>query len=418
MKFIRIFLWFLVAAMTLQGYLHADEYGTAISLIGGISLSLSIWKERMASSIQSLWTTAPSYIPLPRAFVIAAIRETARHPGLHMLPSLRRALSEQRERVDAFRHVEIQWMLRHTDLVGAIATEGRYVWEHWATQKDIAFSIIAANTRLYCSFLPSTQCSIRAKQIEKAESLLANATKAIDVWGRVLHMDMTIDILHWWNGISASNYIDTDIHNYHITLRTLHDIHWPSDVRLRKLQDERIRIVEPIGDTWLRLLLKSLLERDMWYACLEHLKTKEMRLHTLMLTTDVHDMIIANEKMLNASLRASDTPQMIRDWFAEASGYAWWMGDDIPAIVHRCSRHTVGDCARIGPTEIVSLSTQYDERVRIIEDWTRRLFLGLWNALPALGLLFALELIVLIVPQRRIYVHIDGESILAKYNRP
>lgn len=409
MKFIRIFLWVLVAAMTLQGYLHADEYGTATSLIGGISLSMSIWKESLISSVQAMWS-APTHVPLPRAFVIAAIRETVRHPGLHTLPSLRRGLAEHRVRWDAFRDMEVRWMLRHTDLIGAISTEGRDVWVRWIHEQKEAATIIDENRRTYCRVLPSSQCIERNRIVAEAVSRMENATRAVNAWERVLKMDGSVSLLSWWNDIGAVERIEDDIIAFHKRLEGLHNISWPSDPRIRELGEEWRRIASIVVGIWMQRLVESLLERDMWIACLEHLRLKESRIHELMVVAGVQDMVNAHDRSLNASLRATENPKMIQEWFAEAYGYAWWMGDDIPAIVRRCSAHAVGDCTRIGPTEIVSLSAQYDERMRIIEDWTRRIFLGLWNALPALALLFVLELIVLIVPKRRIYTYMDEES--------
>ena len=406
MKFIRIFLWVLVGAMSLQGYLHADEYGTATSMVGGISLSMLIWKESLTTSVQSLWLT-PTHIPLPRALVVAAIRETVRHPGLHTLPSLRRGLAEHRGRWDAFRDMEVRWMLRHTDLIGAVSTEGRDVWVKWERERDSAIIDITENQRVYCKVLPSTRCKERNKRLADAEQRLENATRASDAWSRILQMNMEVTLLDWWRNIDGVGELEKGVIAFHLRLQGLHDIAWPSDPRIRELEGERRTLAALVTNSWIRRLVESLLERDTWIICLEHLRHRETRIHELMVIAGVQDMINAHERVLNASLRATEHPQLVQDWFAEAYGYAWWMGDDIPAIVRRCSKQSVGDCTRIGPTEIISLSAQYDERMRIIEDWTRRVFLGLWNALPAIGLLFMLELIVLVVPQRHIYTYMD-----------
>jgi hypothetical protein len=414
MKFIRIFLWVLVAAMSLQGYLHADEYGTATSLMGGISLSMLIWKESLLSSVQSLWAT-PTHIPLPRAFVVAAIRETTRHPGLHTLPPLRRSLAEHMRRWDAFRDMEVRWMLRHTDLVGALATEGRDTWARWNYEENEAKAIIDRNYRAHCRILPSTQCIERNHIIAIAEERLANATNATNAWERALRMDPALPLLSWWiaiQGVAHMNFNNmTD--KFYRDLQSLHDVTWPSDSRVRARESDTRVIAELVlGDIWIRRFVESLLKRDLWATCLEHLRRRETRIHELMVAAGVQDMINTHERILNASLRAIDQPgQLVQDWFAEAYGYAWWMPDEIPTIVRRCIKHMVGDCTRIGPTEIVSLSAQFDERVRIIGDWTRRIFLGLWNALPALALLFVLELIVLIVPQRRVYTYLEEDPI-------
>jgi hypothetical protein len=410
MKFIRIFLWVLVASMTLQGYLHADEYGTATSLVGGISLSMSIWKESLLSSVQTLWTT-PTHVPLPRAFVVAAIRETTRHPGLHTLPPLRRSLAEHMRRWDAFRDMEVRWMLLHTDLVGALATEGRDTWTRWNHEQDEATAIITEQYRAYCKVLLSSRCAERRRLVAAAEERHANATRAIRAWERALRMDPSLSLVDWWGAIGggASANFDNMTDEFYRGLQTLHDVAWPSDFRVREREADARMIAQFVrGDIWIQRFIESLLTRDLWATCLEHLRRRETRIHELMIAAGVQDMVNTHERILNASLRVVEPPgQIVHDWFAEAYGYAWWMPDEIPAIVRRCIKQMVGDCTRIGPTEIVSLSAQFDERVRIIGDWTRRVFLGLWNALPAVALLFVLELIVLIVPQRRIYTYLE-----------
>lgn len=414
MKFIRIFLWVLVAAMTLQGYLHADEYGTATSLVGGISLSMSIWKESLLTSVQTLWTTQ-THVPLPRAFVVAAIRETTRHPGLHTLPPLRRNLAEHMRRWEAFRDMEVRWMLRHTDLVGALATEGRDSWITWSLERKGILTTIENHTRTYCKILPSTRCIERTKIIANAEKRLAIVARADEAWKQVLRMDPTLSLLEWWKAIAglADASFQSSIYEYYNALQTLHDITWPSDsrIRLRELDAQKISGMV-LHDIWIRKIINSLLVRDLWASCLDHLRRRESRIHELMTAAGIQDMVNTHERILNASLRAIDQQnQIVQEWFAEAYGYAWWLPDEIPSIVRRCIKHTVGDCTRIGSTEIISLSAQYDERARIIGDWTRRIFLGLWNALPGLALLFILELIVLVVPHRRIYTYLDEDPI-------
>jgi hypothetical protein len=122
-----------------------------------------------------------------------------------------------------------------------------------------------------------------------------------------------------------------------------------------------------------------------------------------MAATGVQDLYNAQERVLNASLRVAATAserQTITSWFSEMAGYAWWPGDDLPAIVRRCLIQEGGDCLRIGPTEVTALASQMDEQSRIVADWTRRLFIGMWNALPAVGLLFVVEVVVLLLGVR------------------
>jgi hypothetical protein len=122
-----------------------------------------------------------------------------------------------------------------------------------------------------------------------------------------------------------------------------------------------------------------------------------------MVATGLTDLFAAHEAARQASLRVATSEeerQTIQEWFGEIASYAWWPGEEVPTVIRRCLATTAGDCRRIGPTEITTLSAQMDERGRIAEDWVRRLFIGLWNALPVVGLIFIFELVILCVIRR------------------
>jgi hypothetical protein len=121
-----------------------------------------------------------------------------------------------------------------------------------------------------------------------------------------------------------------------------------------------------------------------------------------MMAAGIQDMLNAHERIFNASLRVTKETKTVQEWFGEMASYAWWLGDDIPNIVRRCISQETGDCKRIGPTEIATLSAQMLEQRRIINDWTRRVFIGMWNGMPVVFLLFLLEIVVLCIPQRRL----------------
>jgi hypothetical protein len=136
---------------------------------------------------------------------------------------------------------------------------------------------------------------------------------------------------------------------------------------------------------------------------MDHVMAREGRVRELMTATGINDLLKTHDLILNASLRTvtqTEERRMIQDWFAEAANYAWWLGEDIPGIVRRCLAQTAGDCTRIGPTEIVTLTAQQDTRMRIVEDWSRRILIGLWNGLPAIGLILVLEVVLLCVDRR------------------
>jgi hypothetical protein len=151
----------------------------------------------------------------------------------------------------------------------------------------------------------------------------------------------------------------------------------------------------------------SLLEGDVWAAAMEHVRARETRVRELMIAAGVQELWAVHEQILTASLKTlgesnTENRKLAEDWFGEIASYAWWLPDEVPGIVRRCIGQEGGDCSRIGPTEIQALLVQQREQSRILEDWTRRIFIGMWNAMPVIGLLFALELIVLILPQKRV----------------
>jgi hypothetical protein len=417
MLLIRVFLWGLVAAMTLQGFLHADEYGTAATLFGGMALTMSAWGERLSEGARSLFWREPKYVALPRAIVAAALRETARHPGLHTLPPLRAALAEHEAAWLEFREAEVEWLLAHGDLIGGLATEGRSTWSDAAVERDIAAAIVAEAEGKLCHLprLAPTKCSVTAAALEAAREELARAAQKADAWERVLRMtsvghDAGPDTLGWLTAVSdggLENATVIAIEAFRTELETLHDVRTRRDGRLRELR----RYAEAVGDTlladaedaWQRRLATSLLTGEIWAACMRHVRRRESRVRELMAATGVQDLYNAQERVLNASLRVTASAverQTVTDWFGEIASYAWWPGDDLPAIVRRCLVQQGGDCLRIGPTEITALSSQMDEQSRIVADWTRRLFIGMWNALPSVGLLFVVETVVLVLGVR------------------
>jgi hypothetical protein len=139
-----------------------------------------------------------------------------------------------------------------------------------------------------------------------------------------------------------------------------------------------------------------------------------------MITAGVNELTLVNERVLNASLltvSGATERATVQNWFAEMSSYAWWLPDDIVSLVRRCIAQEAGDCTRIGPTEITAISVQIGEQSKIVEDWVRRIFIGMWNAMPALAVLLAVELIVICMPKRG-YVAGLPEYPRLEYSRP
>ena len=188
MFLIRLFLWTLVAVMTLQGFLHADEYGSAASFIGGMSLTMSIWGE----AAHALFASAPKFVPLPRAFVTAALHETARHPGLQIVPALQRKIKEHQRTWDQFREREMAWMLGHADLVGGLLSDPDAIplWSHLAPQVRALQAQLLEAQKLTCSvstFHPAT-CQAAADLVTRLEGELFVAKAAQTEWNQVLQL--------------------------------------------------------------------------------------------------------------------------------------------------------------------------------------------------------------------------------------
>jgi hypothetical protein len=166
------------------------------------------------------------------------------------------------------------------------------------------------------------------------------------------------------------------------------------------------------GCRWREPIVRSLLLRDLWNTCLSHIHRRESRVQEMMVATGVQELYNTHERLLGAALRSVTTVDAatVQGWFDVVANYAWWLSEDVPSIARRCIGQTAGECRRIGVTEITSLVAQFDERSRIIKDWTRCLFIGMWNAMPAVGLLFIVEFVVLLIPKRHVHTFVAGNG--------
>lgn len=399
MKFIRIFLWGLVATMTLQGFLKADEYGVGASMMGGMSLTMSIWGEKA----KGLVGLGPRYVPLPYALVVAALQETSRHPGIQAAPQLKQALVHEQQIWRGFRDKQIGWMLRHSALIGALQAEpsGRTVWAHWYDALNATERIATAQQADLCVVNTNrAHCLEATRAVATTNTAIQRIRQVIHVWMDVLQMQPVRAAL-WWRLTQNSSALDVLFDAFADTMAQLHNVSWAGDVRVSQLVDGVWRFAGSgvTNNMWLERLLGSLLEGEVWVACLEHVRQRESRIREMMTATGVQELYHSHERILNASLRvvtsSGTESRLIMDWFAEMGVKAWWMGDDIPAIVRRCVGTESGDCRRVGPTEIAAMSAHLMEAGAVLEDWTRRLFIGMWNGLPALALLFLVEFAVL-----------------------
>jgi hypothetical protein len=402
MKLIRSFLWVLVAAMTLQGFLNADEYGSAAGFFGGMSLTMSVWSETIGAGWQSLFGSAVSRVSLPRAIVMSALRETARHPHIQNIPALHAAIRTHEALWTTIRDREVDWMLRHARIVGGVVADpvGRTLWSHYGPRIVELETDLATATGAICTVsMGRSGCQTVEEDVTRLTVSLSQVRNASAAWVSVLRLDYDVDVAAWWNVTQGPSGLVAD---YQHDMAFLHDIEKVTDPRigiyLSRANHTAFAVSD--GDVWLEQLVESLLEGLLWRSCGSHVRTREGRIRELMIVAGVQDMYNAYERVQAASLRAVATEgerRLVGDWFGEMMGYAWWMGDDLPEVVRRCVNQEMGDCTRIGPTEIVALSAQLDQQARIVKDWSRRTFIGMWNAMPAVLMLFVMELIILCI---------------------
>jgi hypothetical protein len=436
MNSIRFFLWSLVAAMTLQGFFHADEYGSAASMIGGMTLTLSVWHEAFGERLRSLFGSGPIYVGIPRALATVAIQETTRHPGLGTsAPQLRRALQDVQASAAAFTDSHVAWMLRQTGIVGALQSDpaGRALWVSWADRIEAARKQVAALDARLCgpmeARIVSSICSKRTQEYANASAILAEVKAGYDAWVSVLHMEH-ISARDWWvatrqrepvnsqrepvnsqrEPVNSQRELDVELFDlFYRNLTLLHDVVSRTDPRiafmLTKARSIATTLATEVGLR--RTLAESLLISDLWSSCRDHVSSRESRIRELVVATGIQEMFSTHDRILNASMRIVSTKaerDLVINWFSEMSAQAWWLSEDMPSIVRRCIGHEGGDCRRIGPTEIAALIAQADIAATILKDWTRRLFIGMWNALPPVGLLFIVELAVLCIRPQMVMV--------------
>jgi len=412
MYLIRGFLWTLVAIMTLQGFLHADEYGTATSMIGGVSMSMAIMRENVG---RSLFVSSHSFVPLPRVIVQSALKETALHPGIQVVPKLRRTLAAHQLTWDRFRDEEITWLLEHADLIGGVHSdpEARVLWVSWDHRLNYSQIVLNQTRAMHCPprFM-SSPCV--AAPVAVAATEVRRIQTVVEKWNQVLYLNRWVSAFSWWTAIHPEVNGSWHFDSIKDDIARLHDVEVPVDPRIALLLDTIHTITED-QSSWLQRILRSLLTGEVWAGCLEHVRLREGRVRDLMMLAGIQDMYNAHEGVLNASLRVvdgdKDKKRLVQDWFGEMSGYAWWLSDELPSLVRRCVGQDAGDCTRIGPTEIVSLSAKIAEREKIVGNWVRRIYIGMWNAMPVIGILFVLEIIVLCLGRGSVMLRLDDRQI-------
>jgi hypothetical protein len=411
MQSVRAFLWVLAGTMTLQGYLHADEYGTAPGLFGGLALAVATWQHR----IRDFFTfdlmaaaDAPSHVRLPRALVRTALQETARHPDIYTIPALQQTLTAHHVLWQSFRDAELEWMLRHAQLLGAMQAEpdARALWSSWSQKADSAANRLRTAQEGACNgvsrlFAPAS-CQMYQKRVAVAAEKLATVGAARRAWSTVLDMrSSAVDVGGWW---AATQTGPLNLTDFETRLAHLHDVRSRADTRIADVLHQARHVARYTTEhPWLQRLLESLLTGQVWVTCQQHVQQREQRVRDIMLRTGIQELYHRFDQVLNASRQVAGTEALtalVDAWFAEMGTYAWWMTEDMPRIVQRCLQHEDGECTRIGPAEIAALAAQMDERTRILKDGVRRVVVGLWNAMPVVGLLFGMEVVILIANLR------------------
>jgi hypothetical protein len=257
-------------------------------------------------------------------------------------------------------------------------------------------------------------CQAAADLVARIEAELVAAKAAQTEWNQVLQLSRWASASGIYTVAVAGGNSTHTFSQFAQEIARLHDVTEPDDARLWALVESSNSIAwnltvgfqnkVPIPQNyWFRRLIESLLVAEAWNGCLEHVRARESRVRRLMVAAGIQELFNVHERILNASLvvvTAAADVRLVQDWFGEASGYAWWLPEDLPALVRRCISQEAGDCVRIGPTEIVALSSQIAEKSKIVEDWVRRVFIGMWNAMPCIGVLFAVELVMLCMSMR------------------
>jgi len=367
---------------------------------------------------------------------VAALHETARHPGLQIVPQLQRKIKSHQQVWERFRTKEMGWLLEHADLVGGLLSEPEAVelWSPWFTQVTETEAAFAAAKTKECalSMFHQESCRQTAAAVTRLKHRLTVMQEVATQWDRVLKLSRWSSAAGLVTAIQQAEQVlaeeegatgetvagsteasgtagksNRTFVEFVQGIARLHDVTEPHDERLSVLAEQSHNIAWNLtvagGNPWLRRLIESLLNTEIWNGCLDHIQQREGRVRRLMIAAGLQELFTAHERVLNASLvvvTATAEVRLVQDWFGEMSGYAWWLSDEIPSLVRRCMGQEAGDCARIGPTEITALSSQIAERSRIVEDWVRCLFIGMWNALPAIAVLFIMEIVILCLSSR------------------
>jgi hypothetical protein len=303
---------------------------------------------------------------IPRAFVVAAIKETLKHPRILQVPQVQRRLSEIEKTLADLRRRELSWHLDFNDAISTLRIE-----EPWAPaiQKvnTAKANLYKANTNktLTCKWYPTQKCkywSVKVRALNKTyQETLRNP------WISLMQ----------YKPIPAYR-LNSSLTDFYESFKSLYNLTY-HDRRINAMLDW-IDSVEP-------LIMRILLRGDLWASCIEHVVHQDYRIREILDKAGLLEVRQVHARMYNVSVIHVDS-KTVDPWFDEAAAFAWWLPDTIPAIVRRCATQTTGDCDRIGSVEIDSLQT------KLSGNMARSVLIGLWNGLPMVLVIFALELVI------------------------
>jgi hypothetical protein len=357
MWLVRLFLWSLVASLCLQGYQNADKY---MSLLGGMGLTLAIMKEQFSFEKKEI----------PRAFVVAAIKETVKHPMILQVPHVQRRLTEIEKSLTHLRSHEITWHLKFNDVISELELE-----EPWAPavrRSNKALSTLnraIVNKTVSCMWYPTSKCKYWTTTVRTLNKTYQETL--YDPWISLMR----------YKPVQARR-LNATLVGFYEHFKTLYNLTY-RDPRVAELLGQ-INSVEP-------LIVRTLLQGDLWTSCISHVVQQDYRVRDVLDKAGLTEVRQIHARIYNLSVSHID-PKIVETWFDEAAIFSWWLPDTIPAIVRRCATHTTGDCVRIGSIEIDSLQSRLSESI------SRSVLIGLWNGLPMVLVIFVLELIISYLP--------------------
>jgi hypothetical protein len=389
---------------------------------------MSIWKESISEGTRSFFWGAPTYVGLPRAIVTAALRETARHPGIHTLPQLQKTLHEEQKCRETFRTAEMDWWIQYNGIIGGLLSDpdGKRLWEKW-NERNQTYNWQWKNLQKEgCSYYKRARSRCNKteydEQIRSFEHQISTVNIAQRIWRKILYEHSVVDVrdfVEYTVDSVISVEANTSLATFLVYLQYLYNVTDPYDARVQELL-HRIPRIPVSPNYWEQITVENLLRGTLWNVCLQHILRREGRIQDRMIAAGYTELSMNHERIYNASLQLLDrtVDKRVQEWFVEIAGYSWWLADDIPSLVRRCISQEHGECIRIGPTEISAMSKRFTEQQQIVGDWVRRIFIGMWNGMPVVGLLFLMELIVMCVPQKVNYISHSPQQFLTDHPTP